>query len=188
MKRPPEIATAVERVFPADGGFPHWVPSSEMEARGLLHLDEPWESLSGAQVTAVARAASEIADEACYLSYVARYDGPNEPVQDFELASLRSDRYQELLDSVVLDYVVVSQHGRWGVFVTDEAAAVVTGPESFVSSVYRTLPPMKEQATRYATDILSTELPGLHAWLRDLLNGVLGPDDAAAVLASARGH
>jgi hypothetical protein len=104
------------------------------------------------------------------------------------LASLSSDRYHELLDSVVLDHVVVSQHGRWGVFVTDDAAAVVTGPESFVTSVYRTLPPMQEQATRYASDLLSSDLPGLHAWLHDLLNGVLGQKEAAAVVASAREH
>jgi hypothetical protein len=59
MKRPPEIAAAVERVFPADGGFPHWVPSTDMEDRGLLYLDDPWTNLSDAQVTALARAASD---------------------------------------------------------------------------------------------------------------------------------
>ena len=61
MTRPPEIAAAVERrVFPADGGFPHWVPSTDIEARGLLHLADPWEHLSDAQVTSLARAASDI--------------------------------------------------------------------------------------------------------------------------------
>ncbi|MGZ4340327.1 MAG: hypothetical protein ACXVQ3_09740 [Gaiellaceae bacterium] len=45
---------------------------------------------------------------------------------------------------------------------------------------------MKEQATRYASEILSTKHPGLIAWLTELLTEILGPQDAAAVLSSAK--
>jgi hypothetical protein len=186
---PPEISAAVERVFPAvermaGGRFPNWRPGPDMEARGLLYLDEF--SLSEAQVAAIAEAAAELDEQACYLSYVERYDDP--ATQDFELESLSIDRYRELRPDFNLDHVVVSRRGQWGIYVDNDGVAVAAGPEEFITSLYRTLPSAKEQATRYASEILSTDLPGLHTWLVDLLSGVLGPDDAAAVLASARGH
>jgi hypothetical protein len=158
----------------AGGRFPDWRPSPKIEARGLLYVDEPMLHLSEAQVIAIADSASELGDEGCYLSYVDRYVDPDSPIQDFAVERLSFIGYRELLDRATLNHVLVSQHGRWGVFVTDEGVAVVAGPETFVASVYRTLPPMREQATRYASDILSTELPGLHSWLRDLVNGILG--------------
>jgi hypothetical protein len=66
-----------------------------MEARGLLYLDDPWTSLSEVQVIAIARAASEIGEPGCYLSYVARYGGPDPPTQDLELKRLSADGYRD---------------------------------------------------------------------------------------------
>jgi hypothetical protein len=186
---PPEISAAVERVFPAEEGvaggrFPEWKPSSVMDARGLLYLDD-W-TLNALQCAAVAEAASQLGDERCYFSWVDRDVWPA-AIQDFELDELTFDRYSELLDrGAVLNHVVVSLHGQWGVYITDEGVAVVAGPESFVTSVYRSLPPMKEQATRYASDMLTTEIPGLIAWVTELLTEILGTAEAAAILSSAK--
>jgi hypothetical protein len=152
-----------------------------MEARGLLYLDGY--SLSEVQVAAIADAAAELGEQACYLSYVERY--ADSETQDFKLQSLSIDRYRELRPDANLDHVVVSRRGRWGIYVDNDGVAVVAGPEQFITSLYRTLPSAKEQATRYASEILSTDLPGLHTWLRDLLNAILGPEDAAAVLSTA---
>ena len=186
MEVPPEISAAVERVFPAvegmaGGRFPNWRPGPDMEARGLLYLDEF--SLSEVQVAAIADAAAELGEQACYLSYVERYEAP--VTQDFELESLSIDRYLELRPDVNLDHVVVSRRGQWGFYVDNDGVAVLAGPEEFMTSLYRTLPSAKEQATRYASEILSINIPGLHEWLRDLLNAILGPEDAAAVLSAA---
>jgi hypothetical protein len=189
MEVRPEIVAAVERVFPAveglaGGRFPGWRPSPEMEARGLLYLDGPHPILSEAQCAAIAMAASQLGEKGCYLSYVERIVGPV-AIQDFELDALSFDRYRELQPAAALDHVVVSQSGEWGVFVDEEGVAVVAGPTSFIASLYRTLPPTKEQATRYASDILSTQHPGLIAWLTELLTEILGPEEAAAVFSSA---
>jgi hypothetical protein len=45
---------------------------------------------------------------------------------------------------------------------------------------------MKEQATRYASDMLTTEIPGLIAWVTELLTEILGTAEAAAILSSAK--
>jgi hypothetical protein len=183
---PPEVGAAVERVFPsvdgiAGGRFPDWRPGPDMEARGLLYLDGF--SLSEVQVAAIADAAAELGEQACYLSYVERYVDPE--TQDFELESLSIDRYRELRPDDNLDHVVVSQRGRWGVYVENDGVAVVAGPEQFIAALYRTLPSTKEQATRYAIDILSVAQPGLIASLTELLTEILGREEAATVLSSA---
>ena len=159
------------------------MPDSELEARGLLYLDGA--GLSDAQVAAVAAAALDLGDEGCFVSYVEGSEGRVDVGQDFALRQLTVPQYRELEDPAVLDHVVVSRSGRWGVFVLHDGVAVVAGPESFVRSLYRTLPPMEEQAKRYAGDILSTKHAGLIAWLRELLTVILGPEDGAAVIASA---
>jgi hypothetical protein len=187
-RRPPEIAAAVERVFPARAfapsltPFPHWVPSEEMEARGLLYR-EGFLGLSEVQVVAIADAASEVADQACYLSYVERYVEPQ--AQDFELERLTVDRYFELLDGGNLDHVVVSQRGTWGVYVENDGFAVVAGPERFVTSLYRTLPSTMEQATEYAGNVLGVKIPALVPPLTEVLTEILGPEHAATVLSAA---
>jgi hypothetical protein len=180
MERLPEVSTAIEHVFAGteSGSFyPHWVASRDMEAGGLLRFGTS-PALTQDQVTAIAEAASQLDDAGCYLSYV-------EGVRDFELEHLSFDRYDELHDPGVLDHVVVSRNGRWGVFVSHLGIAVVAGPEEFVVTLYRTLPPMKEQATQYASEILRTKQSGLIAWLKELLPEILGPEEAAAVFAAA---
>ena len=81
--------------------------------------------------------------------------------------------------------MVVSRRGECGTYVDNDGVPVVAGPEQFMTSLYRTLPSAREQATRYARETLSTDLPGLHEWLRGLLNAILGPEDADAVLSTA---
>jgi len=184
---PAEICAAVERVFPsvegrAGGRFPDWRPGPEMEARGLLYLDGF--SLSELQAAAIADAAAELGEQACYLSYVERYEDP--ATQDFELESLSIDRYRELRPDANLDHVVVSRRGQWGIYVENDGVAVVAGPEHFITSLYRTLPSTREQATRYATDILSLAQPGLTAWLTELLTEILGREETATVLSTAK--
>lgn len=81
---------------------------------------------------------------------------------------------------------MVSQSGRWGIYVENDGIAVVAGPEKFITSLYRTLPSTKEQAIRYASDLLSE--PNAIAWsssLKEFLTDILGPEEATSVLSSA---
>jgi len=182
-KRPLEIGNAINRVFPFSNGFPDWVPAKAVEARGLLYPAWP---LRETQVRAVARAAAEVGEESCYLSCVDRASD-QDALQDFELATFSVERYRELGDAFsLLEHVVVSQAGSWGVFVQHDGAAVVAGPGNFVRSVYESLSPVDEQAAELAAGVLALEIPKYETWLGEFLDEILGSETAARVIGSAR--
>lgn len=171
------IREVVRAVFP--GLAPDFkLPVASMAERGILYPVR--DGLSAQQFHQLSEAAVAASLERTF--YLSNWDRlADDRQQDFTIKAFEYATYREYFPPL-LEHVIVSPQGRWGVLMCHDLMAIAAGDGIFMSTLYRGLPDLNEQATEYVDGIRSLEIPALEQAAARLLTGLFGEARASSLL------
>jgi hypothetical protein len=152
-------------------------------------------------VKVLVAAATAVGDEGCYITAVWKSeDGPNHcfvPLSEMLIAykENRNDdddnsEYLELgftMDTCVLENVIYSPQGKWGLKMTHERYGLLGGVPEFMAIIESGVPNLSQQVDDFFERYRhwGSGKPHLH-WLPPLLTHIYGPERAEALVAASQ--
>lgn len=142
--------------------------------------------LEAEQFGALAVAAATVGDRTAYLAGYGDPEADWQGTYDQRLIDLEDfrDYYQPKRDALIIEHLLYSPQGAWGLATSDAEYAVVGGPQGFIDTLRRHLPWREDEAVRaLVRDSKETgrDVGYVESWLRPLIEHVYGEDRAAKV-------
>jgi len=154
-----------------------------MEARLLIYPTN-YTRLEPEQFGALAAAAATVGDRSAYLVPYGDPEAGWQGTYDHRLIDLEDFLdYHKPPNVLVLEHLLYSPQGAWGLATSDAEYAVVGGPQGFVDTLRRHLPQREDEAVRaLVRDCIrdtGRDADYVESWLRPLIEHLYGEDRAA---------
>lgn len=178
LRRAEAAGSEVFRAFDARTSQPF---RESIEARLLVYPID-YTMLEPEQFGALAAAAATVGDRTAYLAACGSPEAGWRGTYEHCLVALDDFLdYKPKRDALVLEHLLYSPQGAWGLATSDGEYAVAGGPQSFVDTLRRHLPQREDEAVKaLVRDSMEVGRDGdyVESWLRPLIEHVYGEDRA----------
>jgi hypothetical protein len=185
-----EAASPLHEIFACEDPFGQPFAVGVRERRLLYPIGLTLTNLVFPLLEAIIAAAQEVGDRGFYLSVIERPAPQNQDVPYhwyFHFSEL--NEYDSLNYAFVLEHVLYSPDGRWGIMLSHEQHALLGGSSAFVDSMCKIIPGFDDlkQVLTFLSDwkYYATGRGADVSWIPGLLTQVYGAQTAQQLLAEA---